>query len=859
MHVLYNILPILLFLSIMGCLPVSENTETPAPDKLLIKLKPHDEFFLSRAYPFDDFGLKAYDKALRQAALSRADKNFLPGFDLPWDTKGPANLGARINTVIAHPANEQIMLVGFSDGGIFKTTNGGQHWYPVFDDQAFLAIGCLAYHPTNPDIVYAGTGDPNIGSYVTVGGGLYRSEDGGESWYLLGLPEQRIISRIVIDPENSETIYVGSMGLPFERNNDRGLYRSTDGGNTWQQVLFVSDQAGIIDLVMDPFNPQVLYAASWDRIRTSTESIVEGPHARIYKTTDAGTTWIQLSGGLPLTDMGRIGLAVSQTTPNRVFALYVGLDRNVHNIFRSDNAGQSWAQLLNPASFSPLPENALGGFGWFFGQLRVSPLNDQELYVLGVDMYRSLDGGNNWELCTPPWFFYSVHADKHDMIFTPSGARILATDGGLYRSLGEPMIDTWEDIEDIPTTQFYRVACNPHQPDWYYGGAQDNGSTGGPELSYEWPRIFGGDGFQMRFRNDDPDIMYCETQNGGIRVSLNAGTNWFSATAGIEAQDRRNWDMPYFLSQHNPDVLYTGTYRAYQSSAGPIPEWTPISEDLTDGNVFGSAFHTISAIDESPLVQGLLYAGTSDGNLWRFDNGEWISISEGLPKRYVTDIQPSPSMPDRVYVSFSGYRDNEFVPRIYRSDDRGNTWLSISADLPDLAINDLFVLPMYSDSVLFVATDGGVYGSLDAGESWGRLGNNMPIVRVFHLELNPASNELVAGTFARAIMAYPLDSIQPQQETPVAVREAPVYQGGKLHIWPNPATSVCQVSFHTMGYPEYELVLLDAQGRLVRQYRAQQSGEVQQPIPLLGLTPGIYTVKVKLKHQVLSGRVVVAR
>lgn len=841
----------------LACQPTSNNQQS---DKLDTKLEPYDEFFLQRSYPFDDFGLNAYDKGLKKAALQRAEKNLLPGFDLSWDTKGPANLGARINTVIVHPTNEQIMLVGFSDGGIFKTTNGGQDWYPVFDDHPYLAIGCLSYDPANPEIVYAGTGDPNIGSYVTIGGGLYRSEDGGESWELLGLSEQRIIARVLIDPSNSQTIYAASMGLPFERNNDRGLYRSNDGGATWEQVLFVSDQAGVIDLVMDPFNPQVLYAAAWDRIRTNTESIVEGPNARIYKTTDGGNTWNMLTNGLPLSDMGRIGLTISEATPNRLFAMYVGLDRNVHDIYRSDNGGQSWVSVLSPSAFEPLPENALGGFGWFFGQVRVHPQNDQELYVLGVDMYRSLDGGVNWELATPPWFFYSVHADKHDLIFTQSGARVLATDGGLYRSVGEPINDNWVDIENIPTTQFYRVAHNPNNPDWYYGGAQDNGSTGGSELSLEWPRIYGGDGFQMNFRADMPEIMYAETQRGGIVVSDSGGFSWFSGTQGLDPEDRRNWDMPYFLSSHNPDVLYTGTYRAYTSTSGPFPVWEPISEDLTDGNVFGSAFHTISAIDESPLEEGLLYVGTSDGNVWRRDNGEWIAITEGLPNRYVTDVQASPAMVNTVYVSFSGYRDNEFVPRIYRSDDRGATWTSISGDLPDLAINDVFVLPVYTDSVLFTATDGGVYGTIDAGQTWGRVGNNMPIVRVFHLDLNPANNELVAGTFARSIMAYPLDSIMPEQAPPlVAVVDRPVLQGDQIKVWPNPASSSCNVSFSTLGYPGYELVLLDAQGRPVRLYREQTNGNIELQLPLVGLASGTYTLKVKLKHTVLSGRVVVAR
>ncbi len=819
------------------------------------KYAPNDHFFHQRAYPDASMNLKAYTRALEDARFSASLKNDFPGFDREWIGRGPANIGARVNTIAVHPTNENIIYVGFSTGGVFKTTDGGATWNPIFDDQLFLAIGDITLDPADPETVYVGTGDPNIGSYVQIGDGLYKSTDGGETWSHLGLTEQRIISKVVIDPTNSEIIYAACMGLPFERNEDRGLYKSSDGGQSWAQVLFLSDESGITDLLINPEDPNILYAAGWNRVRNNMESIVGGADGKIYKSTDAGMTWTLLEGGLPQDPIGRIGLAMSGSDPNVIFASYTGNDQQLDNIYKSIDGGMNWTPLIDWETTN-LSENALGGFGWYFGQLRVNPESDDDLFVLGVDLWRSSDGGVTWQLATPQWWLYDVHADKHDLVFA-HGNIYLGTDGGMYKS--EDLALSWIDIENIPTTQFYRVAYNPHLPDWYFGGAQDNGSSGGTSEQEDWLRIYGGDGFQMIFHPTDPNITYAETQNGNFVVNTTGDwQDWQSADNGLPDEDRRNWDTPWIISPHNPDVLYTGTYRLLQSTNGAVPLWQPVSDDLTDGPGEEARYHTVTTVHESPLVQGLIYVGTSDGNVWRVDDVDelsWVDITDGIADRYVTDVKASPNFADHVYVTLSGYKDNDSSPHLFRSTDRGANWEAIDGNLPDLALNDVFVLPGHRDTVLFVASDGGVYGSMDSGENWERLGNNMPFVPVYDLEYNPVRNELVAGTFARSIQSYNLDSIVVVPDSTIIGTQEVLGANQELRVYPSPAKDVVQVKLPSGTLrKKYDLVLLDMSGRLIQNHTGVLNAQTEKELEVANLAKGIYLIKLRIGHQIYTGR-----
>ncbi|MBI1226825.1 MAG: T9SS type A sorting domain-containing protein [Bacteroidetes bacterium] len=798
---------------------------------------PNENFFLQRAYPDDFMDIKAYESGMAEARIMGSQRGI--GFDAEWTVQGPGNIGARVNTMAVNPQNENIIFAGFSSGGLWRTIDAGQNWEPVFDTQTWPSIGVVTFDPTNPQTIYVGTGDPNISFYPMLGDGIYKSTDGGDTWTHIGLDAQRVITKIVVNPANPNIIFASSMGMPFIRDNERGLYRTTDGGANWQQVLFISDQAGVTDLVMDPFDPNVLYASGWDRVRSNQESTISGPGAKVFKTVDGGDTWTQLTNGLPSDNMSRTGLAISKLTPGLVYSMFVGTDLELAGIFKTTDAGDNWEPIDIFGA-----EGSMSGQGWYFSQLRTSPTNDDELYLLGLELYRGYPELGFWEQLGPPWWTYEVHADKHDLVVTNSGNLYLATDGGAYKSMDAG--NTWQDIENIPTTQFYRVAFNPHEPENYYGGAQDNGTTGGnANAPNDWPRIYGGDGFQAIFHPTDPLVFYAETQNGGLVVTDDGGGSFYDAKFGIDENDRRNWDMPVAMSNHNPEILYTGTYRMYRSTEGTIPFWEAISDDLTDGLIFNPRHHNISAISESPLEPGLVYVGTSDGNVHRNDGDDfmWTNISAGLPDRYVTDVEASPTNQNWVYVTHSGYRDNEFIPRVHRSTNQGQTWEDISSNLPNIAVNNLFVLPGHGDSVLFVATDAGIYATLNGGQEWSRLGTNMPYIPSFDLDWNPVQNTLIAGTFARSIMTYPIDSLLTQ---PVSAVKNNLAALKDLKISPNPATDKILVTASLASADQVtELAIFDLHGRQFGTSKTTQEKQINQSFEVGALPAGQYFLRLK--------------
>ena len=770
MKIIYPLLFLTFFLS---CNNGKESKPYSKSDKKQI---PTQHLFFARSFPDNTLDIKALKKAYQAHHFLKKQSEYKNnGVQSPWRIEGPNNIGGRLNTVAIHPQNPDIIYTGASTGGIFKTSDAGQTWSSVSDDFDYLAIGDLVIDPINHDIVYAATGDPNITLLPHPGNGLYKSEDAGETWINIGLEDAGIIAEVAVNPNNNQIIFAASMGLPFEESNDRGLYRSLDGGQNWEQVLFVSDDAGIIDIVMNPNNPDIIFAAAWDRIRNNTESVIYEDDSKIYRSIDGGDNWTLLTDGLPTFDQGRIGLDISQQNPNKVYALYVGQDSHIQGIYKSENSGNTWTSINS----DPITE-ALGGFGWYFGKIRVNPYNDNEISVLGVDLHTTYNEGFSWEQSTPDWWTYEVHADKHDLVYYSPNVRYLATDGGLYRNDNQFNSD-WEDIEDLPNTQFYRIAVDPFNPGIYAGGAQDNGTTSGSfQNPVDWPRIYGGDGFQPIYDPIDPNLFYAETQRGGL--VYNDGFGFESFTNGIEPSDRRFWDMPIIMSSWDNARFYTGTYRIYKNEFGPYGDWFPISEDLTNGDVLGGSFNTISTVAESPLNEDILYAGTTDGNVWYTTDGgdNWTEVSAGLPERFVTNIKASLDNPNSVFVCHNGYKDNDNISHIHFSNDNGNTWIDISGDLPEIPINHI---EMISDQILFIATEVGVYFTENQGENWNRIGNNMPLIPVFDIEIEPFENRLVAGTFARSIWSFPLDSLF---NDPIGVPENMSSQ--QIKLFPNPSS-----------------------------------------------------------------------
>ena len=720
------------------------------------KCAPYDQFSIQRAFPDRDFDWKGWKKTMTLTRMntqiaSERDPGGCGGNPSAWTLQGPANVGGRVNALAVKPNDELTVLAGFAGGGIFKTTDGGTNWRPVFDDQPELSIGDLTYDPVNPDIVYAGTGDVNIPAIVFNGDGIYKSTNGGENWQYLGLREAGIISKIVVNPQNTQVLYAAAMGNPYVRDVHRGIYKSTDGGQNWQKVLFISNQAGASDLVINPNNPQILYASFWDRIRNNQESVVYGPNAKVYKSIDGGQNWVQLGGGLPTGVMGRTGLAMSATNPDKLFVVYVDTFSRPGGLFRTTNGGATWTTI----NIAPL-NNAYSDFGWYFGKIRLNPTNDEEVYFLGVLLWRRVPASGTWQNAA------GGHADSHDWVQLPSGRRYWANDGGVYRS--PPGQSFYDKCINLPTTQIYHTDFNPHTPNTFYIGAQDNGiQKGNGTALNNWQTLFTADGFNCVFDPIDPNTFWVEIQYGGIQKTTDGGQSWENYNQALGTSDRVNWDAPFFMSNFEAPKRYSATFRVYESVG---EDWTAISGDLTDGVIYGDRFHTISALNESPLVARKLIAGTSDGNVWRKDpGGAWVNITAGLPNRYVTSVYGSPVLADRIFVTHSGFRDNESIPHIHRSDDNGQSWVDISGDLPALPVNDFWIMPGQNDQVLFAATDAGVYYTLNGGVKWLRLGSNLPFIPVFDIEHNPVRNELMAGTFARGLYTFPLDSVFQQGQS----------------------------------------------------------------------------------------------
>jgi len=754
-------------------------THSAPPDYLSVldrKSQPYDLFAAQRAYPDQVFDWRGWQKTLQQlrkkelseltditkngSTFSRKEQSvnaICAGNSTLWTLQGPGNVAGRCNTLAVQPGNENVVLAGFAAGGIFKSADGAVTWHPVFDDYMELAIGDITFAPSDPNIVYAGTGDPNIPSIVFNGDGLYKSTDAGETWKYAGLSEVGIISKVVVHPSNPQIIWVAAMGNPYIRTQERGIYKSTDGGATWQHTLFVSPQAGASALVMNPQNPNILYAGFWERLRNNREAILYGMDAGVWKSTDAGMTWSKLSGGLPTGKMGRTGLTISQQNPNKVFVVFVDTLSKLGGIFRTTDGGQNWSPV-NLAGVS----QAYASFGWYFGKLSLNPANDEDLYLHAVLLWQKAANNNAWQ---PP---AGGHADSHDLVFTPSGRRYWANDGGVARN--DPGQLGWPKSKNLPTTQIYRTNFNPLMPNQYFVGAQDNGIHRGNATGFNnWTSLFSADGFRSLFHPTDPNTYWLETQDGAINKTTDGGQTWSFTPKCFGTNDRCNWDMPLFQSTFNPLKFYAATHRVYFNVEDG--GWGPISNDLTDGNIFGERFHNISALNESPLQSGQLYAGTSDGNVWRNNpaSASWANITAGLPDRYVTSVHGSPTVPQRLFVTHSGYRDNENIPHIHRSDNSGQTWTNISGNLPPIPVNDLWIMPARADSVLFAATDGGVYFTTNSGVKWTRLGIGIPYIPVFDLEHNPVRKELLAATFARGLYTFPLDSIFVQR-APVQVK-----------------------------------------------------------------------------------------
>ncbi|MEO6131567.1 MAG: hypothetical protein ABIQ02_06950 [Saprospiraceae bacterium] len=808
-------------------------------------LFPNELYYLDRNYPEAESSPDLYHQKLKESIHhdQSAARNHR-GLDYPWTIEGPGNIGGRVNTIAVSPVNPDIILIGYSQGGIYRTENGGVDWKPVFDEQPSLSISQIAFNPHNPLEVFATTGDVNISGYPFLGTGIYRSEDMGVHWFSSGLNGTGVLSKIVVDPNNGNIIYAGSMGYPSHKGNERGLFRSVDGGHAWNKTLTIDDSTGVIDLITDPVRPGFVYASGWTRLRSSKKSTTIGAGTGMYRSKDFGATWENIVNDLPGENHSRTSIDIS--ADGTLFISYMGFveegrcagfKESLIGIYKSVDSGDHWI-TVSTDSTSGLPCDLFGSFGWYFEALKVNPENALDISMLGVDMYRTLDGGNSWFLSAPVWWTYEVHADKHVLEFS-NGQMLLGTDGGAYKSPID-MSQPWNDIENIPSTQFYRTAFNPHQPDQYAGGAQDNGtSIGNAAILNQWGRLFGGDGFQPRFDPLEPLWAYYTTQNGNIY--------WTSDQFNFELLDKglfstRYWDMPLVMSVHDPKILFCGSSHVFKIDMRDTSRtWMSISPDLTRGDtILGNRYPAITALEQSPVDEMRLYAGTQDGKLWTTPDGgvNWIDITDGTPGYYVTSITCSTMQSLGVIVTYSGYRDNDNTPYIYKSADAGMTWTTLGGALPMLGVNSLLILPEWNDEVVFAATDGGVYVSFTGGFEWARLGVNFPYMPVYDLEYNPVMNTIVAATFSRGLMTFPVEELDLVSGLGQEIENNTI---NKISIYPTIVDDHVVVDFKNYhgNVDEFKISIMDVTGKVVEEWKINRQD--------------METIELKIKNELGQG------
>ncbi len=768
--------------------------------------KPSDWAWQQRTFPYGTADKTAHLEALQQAqrmhALAKASTS-----EAEWEFAGPTNIGGRVIDIEFNPQDPRVVYAGAATGGVFKSSDRGVTWAPIFDDQAVLTIGDVAVAPNQPATIYVGTGEANGGHNNFPGGGVYKSQDAGASWQFIGLEATTSIGRIVVDPINANRVYVAAIGSYFAKDNDRGVYRSNDGGQTWQQVLFVNDSTGAIDLVIDPLNPQKLFAATWERIRPPKFGThLNGFSSGIYRSLDGGDTWERLGAaqGLPAPrqNIGRIGLAICATQPDNLYALYTNNGYSYDSLYRTKDGGNTWQRT----DLSNGLRIGFANFSWYFGNVRVHPTNPEQVHVLDFLMMISTNGGASWRSAA------TSHVDHHGFAFDPSepSRQIVGHDGGIDYSTNNG--STWTQVAVLPVTQFYHITMDQTNPHRLYGGTQDNGTmrtlTGALN---DWNVFYGGDGFYVIVDPTNPNVIYAESQNGNLGKSINGGANFQGAQTGINPSEPTDWSTPVVMDPNNSNVLYYGTNRVYRTTNG-AELWNAISDDLTDSEP-GSRIGTVTTIAVAPSNSAVIYAGTDDSHVWvTTDTGAtWTEISDPLPYRWVTRVAVDP-MDERIaYVTFSGLKWRDPQPHVFRTTDMGLTWEDISNNLPDAPINILVVDPLYPN-LLYVGTDVSAYYSRDYGKQWQPLGKGLPMVSVYDIVVHPFERRLALGTHARSM--YTLDL-----STYTGVDESPQQGPERFTLsqnYPNPFNPTTNIAFALKERAEVTLKIYNMSGQLVR-------------------------------------------
>ncbi len=699
---------------------------------------------------------------------------------------GPAVMGGRIADVVVHPQKSSTWYVAAGSGGLWKTTNAGITWDPVFEDQSVYSIGDVALDPNNPDVVWVGSGENVSGRHVGWGDGVYRSRNGGESWENLGLGDSQHIGKILIDPRDSDVVFVAAEGPLWSSGGDRGLYKTTDGGQTWRAVLEIDPDTGVTDVEFAPGNPDVLYAAAYQRRRHVWGHLAGGPNSGIHKSTDGGETWRKIETGLPGGDIGKIGLAVTPANPEIVYATLEGNDEN-RGFYRSLDKGESWDRRSSYTS---------GGTGPHYYQEIEASFDDADVvYQMDVYIQVTRDGGATFgNLETGA----SKHSDNHAMWIDPHDGNhmLLGTDGGLYESFDEGY--TARHFPNLPISQLYKLAVDNAEPFYnILAGAQDLGTFWGPSRTMnlegvrnrDWYLPMGSDGYAVQIDPTDPDILYLQTQQGNLwrydRTSEEALDIQPQPEPG-DAPERWNWDTPILISPHDSDRLYFGSQRLWRSDDRG-DSWTAISGDLTTnanryelefmGRVWSvddlidngamSKYSTLTSISESPVAEGVIYVGSDDGLVQATEDGgaTWRLAAHpvGLPAgTFFNDVEASQHDANTVFATALNHKRGDFSPYLFESNDRGRTWRSIASDLPAGTITWAIEQDHLNPNLLFLGAEFGVYFSPNGGANWHMLSGGVPTIPFRDITLQRRENDLIGATFGRGM--YVLDDYTPLRE-----------------------------------------------------------------------------------------------
>ena len=746
---------------------------------------------------------------------------------------GPALTSGRIADIALHPENRSVWYVAVGSGNVWKTVNAGTTWETVFDNEGSYSIGSIALDPSNPDTIWVGTGENVSGRHVGYGDGVYRSRDGGETWENLGLKKSEHIGMIRVHPENPDTVFVAAQGPLWSGGGDRGLYKTTDGGKNWEKILGGGEYTGVSEVHMDPRDPDVLYAVTWQRLRTVAALMDGGPETGIHKSTDGGSTWRELTEGLPEEAMGKTGLAISPIDPDVIYAT-IELAQRKGGFWRSENGGESWEKRSDYLSSGTGPH--------YYQELFASPHDFDRVYQADVFLHYTIDGGKNFVKMPRA----NRHVDHHAVVFDPKDPNYLlvGNDGGLYESFDKG--ESWKFVANLPVAQFYKVTVDNDLPFYnVYGGTQDNNSLGAPsrtdDLSgirnSDWFITLFADGHQSFADPDNPNIVYATWQQGNLtRFDRATGENVYiqPQPAAGEPAERFNWDAPILISPYDSKRLYFASQRVWRSDDRG-DSWRAVSGDLTR-NIdrltepmmgrrwsFDSAwdlyamskFSTITSLSESPLVEGLLYAGTDDGVIQVSEDGgkNWRRIDKlpGVPRYFfVNDIRADLHDPDTVYVVVDNHKQGDFKPYVLKSENRGRSWKSIAGDLPERHVTWRIVQDHVKPGLLFLGTEYGLFFTIDGGRRWVKLKGNVPNIPFRDVVIQRRENDVVGATFGRGIFILddytPLREITAQQLESEAVlfqvRKTPWYvprrrlgcseenckaaQGAAYYVAPNP-------------------------------------------------------------------------